>query len=81
MFNDLDDWLILAYSEELVIRHQDLVLDNVQRLGLRLKPSEKCFVSEATDNIFSCTMQAELIESVKSRARDPNCWVLWQCPR
>lgn len=76
MLNELDDCLILAHSEELVIQHQDLVLGHhLPRLGLRLKSLEKSFVSEATDNICSCMIAGISSEQDK---RSTNLWVLWQ---
>ncbi len=36
ILNYIDDWLILAQSEQLAIQHRDLVLAHIKELGLRL---------------------------------------------
>ncbi|KAL0183540.1 hypothetical protein M9458_019236, partial [Cirrhinus mrigala] len=38
ILNYIDDWLILAESESLAARHQDVVLAHIKTLGLRLFP-------------------------------------------
>ncbi len=34
--NYIDDWLILAHSHSLAVRHRDIVLTHIKELGLRL---------------------------------------------
>ncbi len=34
--NYIDDWLILAQSHQLAVRHRDVVLAHMKELGLRL---------------------------------------------
>lgn len=36
VLNYIDDWLILAQSQELTVQHRDVVLAHIQSLGLRL---------------------------------------------
>ncbi|KAJ7996342.1 hypothetical protein DPEC_G00236110 [Dallia pectoralis] len=36
ILNYIDDWLILAPSEHLAVRHRDVVLAHINKLGLRL---------------------------------------------
>ncbi len=37
ILNYIDDWLILAQSKQLAVRHRDVVLTHMKDLGLRLK--------------------------------------------
>ncbi len=48
--NYIDDWLILAQSHQLAVRHRDVVLANMKKLGLRLKLQEKCAFSFTEDH-------------------------------
>ncbi len=36
ILNYVDDWLILAHSEQIAVRHRDVVLAQMKELGLRL---------------------------------------------
>jgi hypothetical protein len=73
VLNYIDDWLILAQSRELAIRHRDVVLAHIQSLGLRLN-TKKSVLTPAQRTTFlgvvwdSVTMQAQLsparIESI-----------------
>ncbi len=36
ILNYIDDWLILAHSEQMAVRHRDVVLAQMKELGLRL---------------------------------------------
>ncbi len=40
ILNNIDDWLILAQSEQTVVRHRDVVLTHMKELGLRLERQE-----------------------------------------
>ncbi|KAI2646175.1 Transposon Ty3-G Gag-Pol polyprotein [Labeo rohita] len=71
--NYIDDWLILAASESLAARHQDVVLAHIKMLGLRLNAKKSVlFPSQRTTYLGvvwdSTTMQAHLsparIESI-----------------
>ncbi|KAL0190873.1 hypothetical protein M9458_013571, partial [Cirrhinus mrigala] len=61
ILNYIDDWLILAQSEQVAVRHRDVVLAHMKELGLRLNAKK----SVVWDSI---TMQARLsparIESI-----------------
>ncbi len=65
VLNYLDDWLILAHSRELVIRHRDIVLGHIHSLGLRMNAKKSVlFPSQRTVflgvRLDSVQMQARL---------------------
>ncbi len=41
ILNYIEDWLILAQSEQLAVRHQDVVLAHMKDLGLRLNTKKR----------------------------------------
>ncbi len=43
VLNYIDDWLILAQSREMAVRHRDVVLGHIQSLGLRLNTKKSVF--------------------------------------
>ncbi|KAI2644756.1 Gag-Pol polyprotein [Labeo rohita] len=45
ILNYIDDWLILAQSEQVAVRHQDVVLAHMKELGLRLITKKKDYLS------------------------------------
>ncbi len=61
----IDDWLILAQSQELALRHRDVVLAHLESLGLRLN-AKKSVLYPAQRTTYlgvvwdSITMQAQL---------------------
>ncbi len=65
VLNYLDDWLILAYSRELVSRHRDIVLGHIHSLGLRMN-AKKSVLLPSQRTVFlgvrldSVQMQARL---------------------
>ncbi|KAI2655571.1 Transposon Ty3-I Gag-Pol polyprotein [Labeo rohita] len=65
ILNYIDDWLILARSQELALRHRDVVLAHLRSLGLRLN-AKKSVLSPAQRTTYlgvvwdSITMQAQL---------------------
>lgn len=65
ILNYIDDWLILAQSEHQAVRHRDVVLAHIKRLGLRLN-AKKSVLSPLQRTTFlgvvwdSTTMQAQL---------------------
>ncbi len=65
IMNYIDNWLILAQSHQLAVRHRDVVLAHMKKLGLRLKRTT--FLGVIWD---STSMQARLsparIESILS---------------
>ncbi|KAI2644504.1 Transposon Ty3-G Gag-Pol polyprotein [Labeo rohita] len=73
ILNYIDDWLILAASESLAVRHRDVVLAHMKALGLRLN-AKKSVLSPSQRTTYlgvvwdSTTMQARLsparIESI-----------------
>ena len=73
ILNYIDDWLILAQSEQMVVRHRDVVLAHMEELGLRLN-AKKSVLSPLQRTTYlgvvwdSTTMQARLsparIESI-----------------
>ncbi len=78
ILNYIDDWLILAHSEQLAVRHRDVVLAHMKELGLRLN-AEKSVLSPFQRTTYlgvvwdSTTMQARLsparIESILNTVR------------
>ncbi len=78
IMNYIDDWLILAQSHQLAVRHQDVVLAHMKELGLRLnaKKSVLCPLQRTTflDVLWDSTsMLARLsparIESILSAVK------------
>jgi len=65
ILNYIDDWLILAQSEQQAVRHRDVVLAHIKSLGLRLN-AKKSVLSPLQRTTFlgvvwdSTTMQAQL---------------------
>ncbi len=55
ILNYIDDWLILVQSEQLAVRHRDIVLAHMKGLGLRLgvkgKRNEKWASSSTEDHL------------------------------
>ncbi|KAI2668522.1 Transposon Tf2-11 polyprotein [Labeo rohita] len=45
ILNYIDDWLILAQSEQVATQHRDVVLDHMKELGLRLNAKKKDHLS------------------------------------
>ncbi len=78
ILNYIDDWLILAHSEQMVVRHRDVVLAHMKELGLRLN-AKKSVLSPFQRTTYlgvvwdSTTMQARLsparIESILNTVR------------
>ncbi len=76
--NYIDDWLILAQSHQLAVRHRDVVLAHMEKLGLRLN-AKKSVLSPLQRTTFlgviwdSTSMQARLsparIESILSAVK------------
>ncbi len=50
IMNYIDDWLILAQSHQLAVRHRDVILAHMKKLGLRLNAKEKCAFSITEDH-------------------------------
>ncbi|KAI2642464.1 Lamina-associated polypeptide 2, isoform alpha [Labeo rohita] len=65
ILNYIDDWLILARSHELALRHRDVILTHLRSLGLRLN-AKKSVLSPAQRTMYLgvvwdlITMQAQL---------------------
>ncbi len=65
ILNYIDDWLILAQSQELALRHRDVFLSHLKSLGLRLN-AKKIILSPAQRTTYlgvvwdSITMRAQL---------------------
>ncbi len=78
IMNYIDDWLILAQSHQLAVRHRDVVLAHMEKLGLRLN-AKKSVLSPLQRTTFlgviwdSTSMQARLsparIESILSAVK------------
>ncbi len=78
IMNYIDDWLILAQSHQLAVRHRDVVLAHMKKLGLRLN-AKKSVLSPLQRTTFlgviwdSTSMQARLsparIESILSAVK------------
>ena len=66
VLNYIDDWLILAQSQELAVQHRDVVLAHIQSLGLRLN-TKKSVLAPAQRTTFlrvvwdSVTMRAQVV--------------------
>ncbi|KAK9959588.1 hypothetical protein ABG768_009702 [Culter alburnus] len=65
VLNYIDDWLILAQSEQLAAQHRDAVLCHMKRLGLRLNAKKSVLVPAQTTTYLgvvwdSTTMRAHL---------------------
>ncbi|XDV36140.1 hypothetical protein PO909_005984 [Leuciscus waleckii] len=67
ILNYLDDWLILAQSQDLAIVHWDLVLSHLRSLGLRINLQKRVLLPRQT----GCLVQAILLEE----------WLLLRPPR
>ncbi|KAL0161323.1 hypothetical protein M9458_045048, partial [Cirrhinus mrigala] len=58
ILNNIDDWLILAKTEQIAVQHRDVVLAHMRELGLRLNAKKKTtYLGVVWD---STTMQARL---------------------
>ncbi len=78
ILNYIDDWLILAHSEQMAVRHRDVILAQMKELGLRLN-AKKSVLSPLQRTTYlgvvwdSTTMQARLsparIESILTTVR------------
>ncbi len=78
ILNYIDDWLIVAHSEQMAVRHRDVVLAHMKELGLRLN-AKKSVLSPFQRTTYlgvvwdSTTMQARLsparIESILNTVR------------
>ncbi len=78
ILNYIDDWLILAHSEQMAVQHRDVVLAQMRELGLRLN-AKKSVLSPLQRTTYlgvvwdSTTMQARLsparIESILNTVR------------
>ncbi len=78
IMNYIDDWFILAQSHQLAVRHRDVVLAHMRKLGLRLN-AKKSVLSPVQRTTFLCviwdsaSMQARLsparIESILSAVK------------
>ncbi len=73
ILNYIDDWLILAQSEQLAVRHRDVILSHMKDLGLRLNAKKSVLPPVLRTTCLgvvwdSTTMQARLsparIESI-----------------
>ncbi len=93
IMNYIDDWLILAQSEQMVVRHRDVVLAHMKELGLRLN-AKKSVLSPVQRTTYlgvvwdSTTMQAHLspawIESILTavkRVREGQSLTVKQLPK
>ncbi|XP_067233771.1 uncharacterized protein [Chanodichthys erythropterus] len=65
VLNYIDDWLILAQSEQQAVQHRDVVLSHMKRLGLRLNAKKSVLLPAQTTNYLgvvwdSTSMQAHL---------------------
>ncbi|XP_077061833.1 uncharacterized protein LOC143714498 [Siphateles boraxobius] len=78
ILNYIDDWLILAQTEQMAVRHRDVVLAHIRKLGLRLNakksvlsPSQKTtFLGVVWDSVsmrarLSPTRIASILSAVK----------------
>ncbi len=49
--NSINDWLILAQLHQLAVRHRDVVLAHMKKLGLRLNAKKSAY--STTEDQFS----------------------------
>ncbi len=61
--NYIDYWLILAWLHQLAVRHQDVILAYMKKLGLRLNAKRSVF-STTEDHFYWCGMS--ILSAVKS---------------
>ncbi|KAL0199608.1 hypothetical protein M9458_002795, partial [Cirrhinus mrigala] len=72
ILNYLDDWLILAQSQELVCEHRDQMLRHLARLGLRLSPVQSIsFLGVDAPFIRPRSVNAELLELLQAQDSGP----------
>lgn len=65
ILNYIDDWLILAQTHDMAVRHRDVVLTHIRRLGFRLNIARSVLVAARTTISLgvlwdSMTMRARL---------------------
>lgn len=65
ILNYIDDWLILAQTHDMAVRHRDVVLTHIRRLGFRLNTARSVLVPARTTISLgvlwdSMTMRARL---------------------
>ncbi len=88
ILNYLDDWPILAQSQDQALTHRDLVLDHLQILGLRTEPTKECSAATPVNKVLggrhgfshdtgtsvSCmrAVIADLSKSVQDRVSSPS---------
>lgn len=71
VLNYIDDWLILAQSQEMAAQHQDVVLHDMKCLGLRIN-LKKSMLTPVQQTTYlgavwdSITMRAQLSSRVDS---------------
>lgn len=69
MLNYVDDWLILAQSEQIVVRHQDFVLANMKELGLRLNAKKRVLSPAKRTTFLDMVWDSTLMQACLSPAR------------
>ncbi len=78
ILNYIDDWLILAQSEQMTVQHWDVVFAHMKVLGLRLNGKKSGHVCPLFGSIRSSRESGECKKashSLSSSFRD--CWVWW----
>ncbi|CAM4509992.1 unnamed protein product [Leuciscus chuanchicus] len=65
----IDDWLILAQSEQLAVRHRDVVLSHIKRLGLWLNAKKSVLLPAQRTTFLGVLWDSTIMQACLSPAR------------
>ncbi len=69
ILNYIDDWLILAHSEQMAVRHRDVVLAQIKELGLRLNANKSLLSPLQRTTYLGVVLDSTTIQARLSPAR------------
>ncbi|XDV36609.1 hypothetical protein PO909_006355 [Leuciscus waleckii] len=69
VLNYLDDWLILAQSEQLAVRHRDVVLSHIKRFGLWLNAKKSVLLPAQRTPFLGVLWDSTIMQARLSPAR------------
>ncbi|XDV16809.1 hypothetical protein PO909_016345 [Leuciscus waleckii] len=69
VLNYLDDWLILAQSEQLAVRHRDVILSHIKRLGLWLNAKKSVLLPAQRTTFLGVLWDSTIMQARLSPAR------------
>ncbi len=72
VLNYLDDWLILAHSRELMIRHRDIVLAHIHSLGLRMNAKKSVLLPSQRTVFLGVRLDSVQMQARLAPARIPD---------